>query len=126
MAARIFLLWPRFVCRPDIHPPSQRQASCAGKPQVAMITIQTSSLNPFQKVVATLLGLATLVLGVMFSVVLIPVVALLGAIGVGYFWWKTRALRKAMADIRSQRDADIIEGEAVVVREYREVRRLEN
>lgn len=91
-----------------------------------MITIQTSSLNPFQKVVATLLGLATLVLGVMFSVVLIPVVALLGAIGVGYFWWKTRALRKAMADIRSQRDADIIEGEAVVVREYREVRRLEN
>jgi len=91
-----------------------------------MITIQTSSLNPLQKVVATLLGLATLVLGVMFSVVLIPVVVLLGAIGVGYFWWKTRALRKAMADIRSQRDADIIEGEAVVVREYREVRRLEN
>lgn len=91
-----------------------------------MITIQTSSLNPLQKVVATLLGLATLVLGVMFSVVLIPVVVLLGAIGVGYFWWKTRALRKAMADIRSQRDADIIEGEAVVVREYREVRRLED
>ncbi|MGE5470936.1 MAG: hypothetical protein ACM3X0_09090 [Bacteroidota bacterium] len=90
-----------------------------------MIHIQTRSLNPFQKALAMLLGLTMLVLGIMFSVVLIPLVALVAAVGIGYFWWKTRALRKVMADIRMQRDEGIIEGEAVVVREYREIRRLE-
>lgn len=94
-----------------------------------MIYIQTRSLNPVQKVLAGLLGLATLALGVMFSVILIPLLALLVVIGGGYFWWKTRALRKAMADIRMQqngmqRDDGIIEGEAVVVREHLDVKRL--
>jgi Flp pilus assembly protein TadB len=89
-----------------------------------MIYVQTRSLNPLQKALAMLLGLSMLVLGVVFSVILIPLVALLAAIGIGFFWWKTRALRKAMADIRQQHEDCIIDGEAVVVSEHREVRRL--
>ena len=89
-----------------------------------MIYVQTRSLNPLQKALGLLLGLATLALGVMFSVILIPLLALLAVIGGGYFLWKTRALRKAMADIRMQHDDGIIEGEAVVVREHLDVKRL--
>lgn len=80
-----------------------------------MIYIQTNSLSPVQKIVATLLGLTALVVGVLVSVVVLPVVAIAGLIGFGYVYWKTRALRKAMAEV--VRDHGVIEGEAVVIRE---------
>lgn len=91
-----------------------------------MITIQTQSLNPLQKVVASLLGLAMLVVGVMFSIVIIPVIVVLAGLGIGYFYWKTRALRKAMAEAMAGASVDngVIEGEAVVIHETREIRHL--
>lgn len=73
------------------------------------------------KLFATLLTAALLVLGFMFSVVVLAVVAVLGVLGLGYFWWKTRALRRAIRE--QQRQArqygsdDVIEGEATLVRE---------
>jgi Flp pilus assembly protein TadB len=68
-----------------------------------------------------------LVLGFMFSVVLLTVVAVLGLVAFAYFWWKTRALRKAMRERQPAGtggdadviEGDVIEGEAVVVEEYR-------
>jgi len=93
-----------------------------------MIQFQTQSMNPVQKVLASLLGLATLVLGFMFSIVIIPAILVLALLGFGYFWWKTRALRKAMAEAmagaQSASDDGVIEGEAVVIREEREIRHL--
>jgi len=70
--------------------------------------------------VTTLLAAGLLVIGFMFSVIALAVVAVLGMIGLGYFWWKTRALRRAireqMAATRSEQGR-VIEGEATVVRE---------
>ncbi len=72
-----------------------------------------------------LLGLLTgailLLLGFMFSVAILSVIAVIG-LGVWiYFWWKTRALRRAMqANVpRQEPDGQIIDGEAIVVEEYR-------
>lgn len=72
-----------------------------------------------------LLGLLTgailLILGFMFSVVIISVIAVIGLGFWGYFWWKTRALRREMqANMpRQESDGQIIDGEAIVVEEYR-------
>lgn len=72
-----------------------------------------------------LLGLLTgailLLLGFMFSVLILFVIAVIG-LGIWiYFWWKTRALRQAMqANVpRQEPDGQIIDGEAIVVEEYR-------
>lgn len=73
-----------------------------------------------EKLVATLLATVLLVVGFMFSVVLLAVVAVVGIVGLGYFWWRTRALRRA---IRQQmaaanlRQSTVIEGQATVVRD---------
>lgn len=80
-----------------------------------MIYIQTRASSPFQKIVATLAGLVILALGVMFSVVMIPVIVLIAALGLGYFYWKTRALRQAMSE--QMPDTSVIEGEATVIHE---------
>jgi len=75
------------------------------------------------KAVALVTGAILLVLGLMFSLVLVAVVAVVGlAVGV-WFFWKTRHLRKAMREAGAMRsppaDGNVIEGEAIVVEEYR-------
>ncbi|NHC07410.1 hypothetical protein DFR40_3156 [Azonexus fungiphilus] len=60
--------------------------------------------NPFARppqslagrIVAFILTGALLVLAFMFSLVALAVAAVGGVIFAGWFWWKTRALRKAM------------------------------
>lgn len=77
-----------------------------------------------QKLVTTLLAIALLILGFMFSLVLLCVLAVAGLIAWGYFFWKTRALRKAIKEAAVQEassDGQVIEGEAIVIREYRQV-----
>jgi hypothetical protein len=69
-----------------------------------------------KNVLALLTGAVTLILGIMFSVVVIAVLAALGLLVGGYFWWKTRKLRQAMRERRP--GGTVIEGEAVVVEEY--------
>ena len=56
----------------------------------------------------------------MFSVVILSVIAVLGLGFLGYFWWKTRALRQAIQEnMQAQKsDGQIIDGEAIVVEEY--------
>ncbi|MDO9449685.1 MAG: hypothetical protein Q7J21_04305 [Rugosibacter sp.] len=65
-----------------------------------------------------LIGVTLLILGFMFSVVILAIIAVLGITAWGYLWWKTRKLRRAM---RTQApDGQIIDGEAIVVEEDRE------
>lgn len=70
----------------------------------------------FRNLFALFAGVILLVLGFMFSVVILAVIALLGLCALGYVWWKTRKLRQA---IRAQdAGSQIINGEAVVIEEY--------
>lgn len=87
-----------------------------------MIYVQMNKAKPLQKALAILLGITMLVLVVIFSVVMIPVLVVAGLLGFAYFYWKTRALRKAMAE--TVQDHSVIEGEAVVVREQQEIKHL--
>ena len=87
---------------------------------------QNSTANPFIKVIAMLGGVVLLILGFMFSMVLISFIVLIGFTAWAYFWWKTRDLRKAMKAQRasqpmqnsSETGGDIIEGEVIVVEDY--------
>lgn len=82
-----------------------------------------------QKAAAFLLTLAMFVLVLMFSVVLFVIVLTAGAIAMGYFWWRTRELRKKMREhppggavIEGEViEGEVIEGEVIegeVVREF--------
>lgn len=68
------------------------------------------------KVLGVVAGAALLVLGVMFSVVLLAVLVVAGLAAWAYFWWKTRELRKAMRE--RPPDGHVIDGEAVIVQEH--------
>jgi preprotein translocase subunit SecY len=92
--------------------------------------------RPPQSLAARIAGivLATLAIGaaLMFSVVILAVLAFAVLVFWGWFWWKTRALRRTMREqMRAQGggtpgrgtpgDADVIEGEAVRVAEDRKL-----
>lgn len=70
----------------------------------------------FAKGLGVVAGAALIVLGVMFSVVLLAVLVVAGLVAWGYVWWKTRELRKAMRE--RPPGGQVIEGEVVIVEEY--------
>ncbi len=65
------------------------------------------------RLLAFLLSAGLLVLGFMFSLVALAVVALAGVILGGWLWWKSRQLRKQMHQQAKNSDGTIIEGEAI-------------
>ena len=78
------------------------------------------------KILSLLLGATLLVLAVMFSVVALAIVAVGGVIFAGWFWWKTRALRKQIReqmqaqsveppDLEPMEKGEVIEGEVIRV-----------
>jgi ABC-type bacteriocin/lantibiotic exporter with double-glycine peptidase domain len=81
--------------------------------------------GPLGQLFALLGGAILLVLGFMFSMVVLAIAAVIGLVAFGYFWWKTRELRKVLreqqATAATTRPAggEVFEGEAVVVEEYR-------
>ena len=90
--------------------------------------------GPLAKVVTFILGAALLVVGFMFSLVALAVGAVGAVLAGSWFWWKTRALRRAMQEqMRTQGfepppddaprnapgEANVIEGESVRVDEER-------
>jgi len=85
-----------------------------------------NSANPIVKAFAILGGAILLIFGFMFSMVLIAFIVLIGFAAWGYFWWKTRDLRKAMNAQRANQpmqgsneaSGEIIEGEVIVVEDY--------
>ena len=95
-------------------------------------SFSTSAAGPLQKLLTLVVGVGLIVLGLMFSAVVLVAGVVIGLMVWGYMWWKTRDLRRAMraaqahaqtqaADRRSSSappfgdHGDIIEGEAVVV-----------
>lgn len=79
--------------------------------------LQARKSGLLAKVLAALAGAILLVLGFVFSLVILALAVAAGLAAGGWFWWKTRELRKTMR----QRSADghVIEGEAIVVDEYK-------
>jgi hypothetical protein len=72
--------------------------------------------NVFRNTLALLTGATLLILGIMFSVVVLAVGAIFGLTIWGYLWWKTRKLRRTIHGQAT--DGLIIAGEAVIVQEY--------
>lgn len=77
-----------------------------------------------RKLSAFIVTAALVALGLMFSVVLIGLLAAAGLIAGAYFWWKTRALRKLMREQTAQNveggefreealKGEVIEGEVI-------------
>lgn len=56
--------------------------------------------GPLAKLAAFVLSAGFLVLAFMFSLVALAVVAVLGIVLGGWLWWKTRAMRKQMREMR--------------------------
>lgn len=72
--------------------------------------------GPLGKLFALVAGAVLLLVGFMFSVVLLAIVAVAGLAAWAYFWWKTRKLRQAMRD--NPPGGQVIDGEVVVVDEF--------
>ncbi len=72
-----------------------------------------------RNVLALLTGTIVLILGFVFSLVFIAIFLVLGLMAGGFFWWKTRKLRKAMREQAGKQapGGRVIEGEVVVVDE---------
>jgi len=70
-----------------------------------------------KNLLAAVAGVIALILGVMFSVVLLAVFTVIAVAALTFFWWKTRKLRKTMREQAAAHPQGgiIIEGEAVVV-----------
>ncbi|MDH2916151.1 MAG: hypothetical protein PXX77_04655 [Gallionella sp.] len=79
--------------------------------------------GPLRKLVALIVTVAVFVLALMFSAVLLVVIAIVGTIAGAYLWWKTREMRKMMRNMppremrREEKMADekVFEGEVIRV-----------
>ncbi|MFA7270211.1 MAG: hypothetical protein WC073_12770 [Sterolibacterium sp.] len=74
-----------------------------------------------RKLVALVSGAILLILGLVFSLALLVVIVILGFAAGCYFWWRTRAIRKAMRE--QHPNGQVIDGEATIVEEYQVVER---
>ena len=68
-----------------------------------------------EKIVALMVGTVLLIVGLMFSLVLFAIIVAVGLAAWGYFWWKTRKLRKVMRE--QQTVGHVIDGEAIIIEE---------
>ncbi|NJD34289.1 MAG: hypothetical protein FIA96_05545 [Betaproteobacteria bacterium] len=87
------------------------------------MTKATPPTGPLGQILALMAGVIMLVLGFMFSIVLLAVFVAVGLMLGAWFFWRTRHLRKAMREAGPMRnppaEGDVIEGEAVIIEEYR-------
>jgi len=72
----------------------------------------------FTKLLTLLASVVLLIVGLMFSVLFLAVIAGVGLAVWAYFWWKTREVRKVMRE--RPPGGHVVEGEAVVVEAYAE------
>lgn len=71
-----------------------------------------------RKLLALLVGVTLLLLGLVFSLVVLSVVAVFGLAAWGYVSWKARGNRRAMPETASKDSmGEVIEGEVIVVDE---------
>lgn len=92
------------------------------QPHFAQFSAGTKQPGFLAKLFAFLLSATLFVLAFMFSVVALAVVAVVGLGVAGWFWWKTRALRRQMREQGNMASASrpqangqgqIIEGEVI-------------
>lgn len=86
--------------------------------------LPAGSGNPLHKLAAFVVTAIAVVLGLMFSLVLLVGIAIIGVVALVYVWWQTRDLRK---QVREQQDGtlfreevmkgEVIEGEVIRVTE---------
>lgn len=67
--------------------------------------------NLIGKIVTAIAGIAVLAVALMVSIVFFAVILTIGVLAGGYFWWKTRDLRKQMRE--RPPGGRVIEGEVV-------------
>ncbi len=81
---------------------------------------QPQQVSLLGKLATIVVGAALLVLGLMFSLLVIPVLVVLGVALWFYLRWKTRDLRKAMREqaAHAPSGGTVIDGEAVIVEEF--------
>lgn len=72
--------------------------------------------GPLGKLLAVVGGAILLAVGVLFSLVVLAVIAVAGLAAWAYFRWKTRKLRQAMREQASY--GQVIDGEAIVINEF--------
>ena len=81
--------------------------------------------GPVAQVLTAILGVIVLAGALMFSLVFFAVIAVAGLVLWGWFWWKTRALRRQIreqmqaqsveADSAPEAQGEVIEGEVIRV-----------
>lgn len=71
----------------------------------------SQSGGPLGRLVGLLVTAGLAVVGLMFSAVVLAIVALVAVAGFGYLWWKTRALRRQMRQMQQQHAAEQAYGE---------------
>ena len=82
-----------------------------------------NSSSPLRKVVALVATVVLLGLVLMFSAVVLVIIAVLGTVAWAYLWWKTREVRKQMREFQAgatQRaemasNDEVFEGEVIRV-----------
>lgn len=87
--------------------------------------MRSPETRPLAKLLSAFIGVVTLVLGAMFSLLMLAVALLVGLAVWGWFWWRMRELRRQLdeqmrenaAPASSPSRGEIIEGEAVIVEE---------
>lgn len=80
-----------------------------------------TTAGPLRKLAALVMTVALVGLVLMFSAVLLVIIAVVGTIAGAYLWWKTRELRRQMRDFAPReamrkekvREDDVIEGEVI-------------
>ncbi len=78
---------------------------------------QTSFLGRFLTLTAAgLLVGGALIAAITFSLILLPVVLLIGAIGIGYLWFKTRGVRRQFTEQVSAMQAEMARQQAAAGR----------
>jgi Flp pilus assembly protein TadB len=66
-----------------------------------ILNAPTQPRSPLGKLLTWIFTLSLFALALMFSVVVLVVIAVVGVIAFAYIWWKTREVRKQMRIMRS-------------------------
>lgn len=77
---------------------------------------QSPQPGPLGKLLALVAGAVLLIVGFLFSVVFLAVIAVAGLAAWAYFWWKIRKLRQAMRE--HPPGGQVFDGEAIVIDEF--------
>jgi len=73
--------------------------------------------EPLRKVAAVAATIVVAGVALMFSAVMLAAILVVGTMGAGYLWWKTRELRKQMRNMAAQ--GVVIDREVVVEDEFK-------